>query len=107
MTRIVEVDAIRTMGNDLKSVASEFDGANANSDSIAAAVGHHRLSEVVHDFAHGWDDTRAKMVEAMNALGDAAITVADNWIDIDQQGADALTGNGQQPAGVGTIPRAE
>ena len=61
MTLIVEVDAIRTMGNDLKSVASEFDGANANSDSIAAAVGHHRLSEVVHDFAHGWDDTRAKM----------------------------------------------
>ncbi|MGC3995885.1 MAG: hypothetical protein QM779_17515 [Propionicimonas sp.] len=106
MTLIVEVDAIRTMGNDLKSVAAEFDGANANSDAIADAVGHPGLADTVRDFAHGWDDTRGKMVDAMNALGDAAITVADNWVDLDQQGADALTSTGQQPPGSNS-PRAE
>ncbi|MFT4108298.1 hypothetical protein [Propionicimonas sp.] len=106
MTLIVEVDAIRTMGNDLKSVAAEFDGANANSDVIADAVGHPGLAEEVRDFAHGWDDTRAKMVEAMKALGDAAITVADNWVDLDRQGADALTGTGGQPRST-NAPQAE
>lgn len=105
MTITVAVDAIRTMGEDLKSVAAEFDGANANSDSIAAAVGHSRLAEVVREFAHGWDDTRKKMVEAMNALGDASISVADTWIDFDQQGADALT-NTDQPSGGGKTPSA-
>lgn len=93
-TLIVEVDAIRTLGTDLKAVATEFEGANANSDGIAAAVGHGGLAETVRDFAHKWDDTRAEMVEGLKALGDAATTVADNWVDLDKQGADVLNGSG-------------
>lgn len=92
----VEVDAVATLGADLKSVAAEFESANTNSDSIAAAVGHQGLAEVVRDFAHGWDDKRGKMVKAMNALGDAATQVAQTWKDFDQQGADTLNGTGDQ-----------
>lgn len=95
MSLVIEVDAIIRLGSDLKSVAAEFENANANSDAIADAVGHPRLGEVVRDFAHNWDDTRAKMVDAMQALGDAATAVGEAWIDFDQQGADALTGSDQ------------
>jgi hypothetical protein len=96
MTMQVEVDAIVTLGADLKSVASEFASANTNSDAIADAVGHSELAQVVRDFAHGWDDKREKMTKAMNALGDAATQVGQTWKDFDQQGADTLNGTGDQ-----------
>ncbi|MCG2806509.1 hypothetical protein [Propionicimonas sp.] len=97
MTMQVEVDAIAKLGEDLKSVAAEFESANADSDSIAEAVGHAELAEVVRSFAHGWDDKREKMVKAMKALGEAATQVAQTWTDFDQQGADTLNGTGEQP----------
>lgn len=97
MTMQVEVEAIAKLGEDLKSVAAEFESANADSNSIAAAVGHEGLSDVVVSFAHGWDDKREKMVKAMKALGEAATQVAQTWKDFDQQGADTLNGTGEQP----------
>ncbi len=98
-TLIIDVEAIKNLGTDLKTVATEFENANANSDGIAAAVGHAKLSETVHDFAHKWDDTRAEMVDALKNLGEAATTVAANWVDLDQQGADVLTGSGSSAGG--------
>ena len=94
-TMTIDVDAISRLGNDLASVSDEFGNANANSDVIADAVGHDGLAETVRGFAHKWDDTRAKMVDSLSALADAAKAVADGWRDLDQQGADALTGEGQ------------
>jgi ABC-type uncharacterized transport system substrate-binding protein len=99
----IDVEAIDTLGTDMAVVAADFSDANAASDGIAAAVGHAGLAETVRGFAHKWDDTRAKMVESMNALSEASAAVAQAWRDIDQQGADALTGEGQ-PAAAPPVP---
>lgn len=96
MTMQVEVEAIAKLGEDLVAVATEFEGANANSDSIANAVGHEELAQTVKDFAHGWDDKREKIAKATRALGEAAGQVAATWKDFDKQGADTLNGTGQQ-----------
>ena len=94
-TMTIDVDAIDNLGTDLASVATEFSDANARSDSLAESVGHSGLADTVRGFAHKWDDTRAKMLETMNALSEASIALAEAWRDIDQQGADALTGENQ------------
>jgi hypothetical protein len=88
----IDVDAIEALGTDLAAVANDFADANAKSDQVAAEVGHSGLSETVRGFAHSWDDRRAKMLETMNALSEASIALAEAWRDLDQQGADALTG---------------
>lgn len=97
MTRIViDVGAIGSLGSDLITVSSEFEYANAHSDGIASAVGHPGLADTVRDFAHKWDDTRKAMVDGLRGLGQAASAVSEAWVDFDQQGADALTGSGDQ-----------
>lgn len=91
---VVDVPAIQQLGTDLASVASEFATANTESETIAGAVGHADLSATVRGFAHDWDDRREKFTEAMKALAEAATAVAQTWKDFDQQGADALNGEG-------------
>ena len=98
-TMIIEVDTIAALGSSAGTIATEFEGANAESDTIAAAVGHSGLSKSVHDFAHGWDDKRKKMTDALKAMSQAATAVADTWKDFDEQGADALRGEGEQSGG--------
>jgi len=91
---VIDVDALDSLGGNLGNVADEFENANANSDQIADAVGHSRLHDTIRDFAHKWDDTRKKMSDAIRSLSDASKGLADGWRNVDQQGADALTGDG-------------
>jgi len=90
----VDVDAIESLAKDLSTITNEFEHANANSDAIAEQVGHPGLAGTVRDFAHKWDDRRKKINDKVKALSKASSAVADNWKDIDQQGADVLTGKG-------------
>lgn len=98
-TMIIEVDTIAALGSSAGTIATEFEGANAESDTIAAAAGHSGLSKSVHDFAHGWDDKRKTMTDALKAMSQAATAVADTWKDFDEQGAAALRGEGEQSGG--------
>ncbi|WP_371163815.1 hypothetical protein ABYF32_06020 [Buchananella felis] len=95
----VDVGALGTIGASAKTIASEFESANTNSNTIAAAVGHGALSETVRGFAHDWDDKRQKFIDALKAFSDASLAVADAWINFDQDGANTL--NGQTPTGGG------
>jgi hypothetical protein len=88
----VDLQAVRELGQDLTTVAGEFEGAGARSDRIAGAVGHDGLAEAVRDFAAKWDDTRAKMTENLRVLADGAVGVADAFGDADRQLADAADG---------------
>jgi uncharacterized protein YukE len=87
----IDPQAIRDLGTELSSVASEFKGANSHSDRVASAVGHSKLSDAVKDFAHEWDDTRAGMVDDITTLSKAATAIADGFEQTDQQLAKALT----------------
>ena len=88
----VDLDAVRELGSSLTTVANEFENANANSDRIADAVGHDGLSGVVRDFAHKWDDTRAKMTENLRMLADSSTAVADAFTDVDTDLAKGIKG---------------
>jgi hypothetical protein len=94
----VDLDAVRELGASLTTVANEFENANANSDRIADAVGHEVLSGVVRDFAHKWDDTRAKMTENLRKLAEASTQVAQAFTDIDTQLGKSLEGDSAAPA---------
>jgi uncharacterized protein YukE len=88
----VDLDAVRELGSSLTTVANEFENANANSDHIADAVGHGGLAEAVRDFAHKWDDTRAKMTENLRMLADSSTAVADAFTDVDTDLAKGIEG---------------
>lgn len=98
---VIDVAALQSLSSNLTTVASEFENANTNSDAIASAVGHPGLAGTVRDFAHGWDDTRGKMVEGIRALADSSQAVADGWIELDTEGANALTESAPSGGGGG------
>jgi len=95
----LDLAAVRELGTNLSKVADEFENANANSDRVAGAVGHDRLAEVVRDFAHKWDDTRAKMTENLRMLAESSTQVADAFTDTDRELAKVLEGDQPAPPG--------
>lgn len=97
----VDVEALQSLSSSLASVAGDFDGADSSADQVASAVGHGGLEGAVRGFASSWDDRRAKMSEAMWALSTASHEVANAWIQFDQDGANALTSEGEAPSGPG------
>jgi hypothetical protein len=88
----LDTDKLHEAGHQLRRVASEFKDANAHSDAVAGAVGHHELSDAIHDFAHGWDDTRADMVDAIAGLADSCAGIGDGFEKLDSDFAAALRG---------------
>lgn len=88
----LNTEELQTAGSNLRVVAQEFDSANANSDAAAEAVGHDGLADAIRDFAHGWDDRRAKMVDGIASLADACTGIGDGFEDLDKQFAAVLKG---------------
>ena len=84
--------ALRDAGTSLRLVAQEFNDANATSDGVAVAVGHAGLAQCVGDFAHGWDDKRAKMVDSIAGLADSCVGISDGFEKLDHDFASALKG---------------
>lgn len=86
----VDTALLRTAGTQLRTVADEFQQANANSDDAAEVVGHRGLAEAVRSFAHNWDDRRAKMVEKIGTLAKSATMVGEAFEELDKEFAAAL-----------------
>lgn len=80
------------LGHDLRAVASEFDTAQTGADYIANAVGHDGLAEKVRGFAKGWDDRRAKMLDSIANLAQAAGDSGEAFKELDSELAAALLG---------------
>jgi hypothetical protein len=100
----IDLDAVRAIGSDLKSLAGEFEGANVRSDALAEAVGHSGLSDAVRSFAHSWDDTREDMLEGIKGLGEAAGVIADVFAQTDAD-LEAAFDAPAAPAPASTGPR--
>lgn len=81
---------LRQAGSDLRLVAQEFEGANAGTTALADALGHAELAERVRHFAHGWDDKREKMVQAIAGLAEACTGIGEGFEDLDRAFAAAL-----------------
>jgi len=89
----VDTAGLREAGAALRLVAAEFDDADAHSDAAAESVGHHELASAVRDFAHGWDDRRAELVQEVAALAQSCEGIGDGFEDLDRQFAAALRGD--------------
>ncbi|MGH3875104.1 MAG: hypothetical protein ACRDSR_27005 [Pseudonocardiaceae bacterium] len=89
----VDTGLLRTAGEQLRVVATEFQQANANSDDAAEAVAHRGLADAIRSFAHNWDDRRAKMVERIGKLATSATGVGEAFEQVDDEFAAALRGD--------------
>lgn len=89
----LSTDALVDVGHDLRAVARELHEAGSTSDRIADAVGHPLLAERVRDFAHGWDDRRAEMLEEVARLADACTGIGENFERLDTEFAASLRGD--------------
>ncbi len=81
-----------SLGKNLRAVATEFDTAQDSADLIAGAVGHADLARKVKDFASQWDDKRAKMLESIAGLSEAATAGGEQFAQLDEDLAAALLG---------------
>ncbi|ROS26161.1 hypothetical protein [Cellulomonas sp. PhB150] len=90
---IVDTDGLREAGTALRSVAEEFDAADARSDAVAEDVGHDELAGAIRDFAHGWDDRRADMVQGVAELARSCEGIGGAFEDLDLQFAAVLRGD--------------
>ncbi len=81
-----------TLGNNLRNVAAEFDGAQHSADYLASAAGHAQLANKIKDFASVWDDKRAEMLAGIAALADAAKASGEQYEQLDNDLAQALLG---------------
>jgi hypothetical protein len=88
----IDTDVLAEAGRSLRRVANEFQHANANSDRAAEAVGHDGLAERVREFAHNWDDRRAKMVANVGSLAEASTGIGGAFDQLETDFVSALKG---------------
>jgi hypothetical protein len=88
----IKTTVLVSAGSSLRTVATEFEGANAGAEGIGDALGHAGLADKVNHFARGWDDRRAKMLESMAFLAEACTGIGEGFEDLDRQFAAALRG---------------
>lgn len=88
----IDTTVLREAGSSLRVVATEFEHANARSDTAAEAVGHGDLADRVREFAHNWDDKRGKMLEGIAFLAEAATAVGEHFEDLETELVASLRG---------------
>lgn len=89
----IDTKDLIALGHDLRIVATEFDGAETNADTIAAAAGHEAAASKIRDFANNWDGRRKKMLEAIASLSDATLQVGEGFEQLDTDLGASLRGD--------------
>ncbi|MBK4348409.1 hypothetical protein [Lacisediminihabitans changchengi] len=87
---ILDLALLEQLKSDLDAVVREFTNADDFSNDVADATGHDELHSHVEDFAHKWNDKRAKMTENVAALQQQVGAVYDGFSQTDQGLAKAL-----------------
>ena len=90
----IDTQVLREGGSALRVVATEFQHANTRSDDAAAATGHPALADRVREFAHNWDDRRAKMLSNIAYLAEAASKVGEQFEELEDDFVRSLQGRG-------------
>lgn len=90
---IVQGDVIERMRADLNRLLSEFENANANSDSVAESVGHPHLADKVRSFASNWEHRRQDLVDQIKTIEKNMAKIQKEFDELDQDFATGLTGN--------------
>ncbi|MCR2785095.1 MULTISPECIES: hypothetical protein [unclassified Microbacterium] len=87
----IDVDEVGRVSTNLATIVRRLESAQADSESLAAAIPVRELADATDDFAGKWDDRRRELIEEVTALKDQARAVADAFTEIDSQLVAALT----------------
>jgi uncharacterized protein YukE len=86
----IDMEELRTLAKDLKTIKNEFEGADDHAEDAAAATGHDDLGGKVNDFADKWRIKREEMTENVVKLQGIVQQIADTFTEIDTELAKAL-----------------
>jgi uncharacterized protein YukE len=86
----IDMEALRTLAEDLKTIQDEFEGADDRAEAAADATGHDELRDKVNDFADKWRIKREEMTGNVTKLQGIIQQVADTFSEIDTELAKAL-----------------
>jgi uncharacterized protein YukE len=86
----IDMDSLRGLAKDLKTIADEFQNADDNSDDTAEATGHDELAGKVRDFADKWRIKRQDMTENVVKLQGIIQQIVDTFSEVDTELAKAL-----------------
>jgi uncharacterized phage infection (PIP) family protein YhgE len=101
----LDLDRLRQLNSDLKSVSAEFGGADDFSDTVATATGHDGLHDAVRDFAHKWNEKRPEMKDGVDKLQKKLEAITDGFTQLDQQLAQAMEQTRSEEAPKGQGPK--
>lgn len=86
----LDLGLLTQLRDDLDAVVSEFNDADDFSDQVAESTGHDDLASHTRDFAHKWNDKRAKMTENVQTLQQQIKAISDGFTHVDGELAKAL-----------------
>jgi hypothetical protein len=88
----VDTDDLRTLSTSLGEVKAVFE-ADGDATDDADACGHADLAQRVRSFSTNWNDSRRQLAEAIGELGQAAVSIADGFDDVEADLAASLDGD--------------
>lgn len=91
---VISTDEVRELGEKLRFVAAEFEGANDIAEEYAEVVSHGDLAHELEQFADNWENKRNELMEKLHGLAEAAVASADGYDGFEQALVDALEGRG-------------
>jgi len=86
----IDMEALKVLAKDLKTIADEFQNADDNSEHAADATGHDELRDKVNDFADKWRIKREEMTGNVVKLQGIIQQVVDTFTQVDTELAKAL-----------------
>ncbi|MFI2103637.1 hypothetical protein ACH436_10105 [Isoptericola sp. NPDC019693] len=86
----IDMEELRTLAEDLKTIKEEFEGADDRAEDAANATGHDDLRDKVNDFADKWRIKREEMTENVVKLQGIIQQIVDTFSEIDTELAKAL-----------------
>ncbi|CAM3478559.1 hypothetical protein [Isoptericola cucumis] len=86
----IDMEELRTLAKDLKTIQDEFEGADGRAEDAADATGHDELAGKVNDFADKWRIKREEMTGNVKKLQGIVQQIADTFTEVDTELAKAL-----------------
>ena len=87
MTESIKVDiqALSDMAAKLRALRDEFNGMGNTIHGFEEAVGHHRVSGKLEDFAGNWSEKREKLVKLIDDIANYADSAAQTYCQLETQ----------------------
>lgn len=86
----VSYDELEESSKNLKSIQNELENTGGHQSDIKGELGSGDIAHGMDDFANNWDYHRHKLLDKIQAMGEAAEKAMDTFKDADKKLADAV-----------------